>query len=145
MIASTFWKKTIHGAISCDQLTRLGLFLVLLEVACSVEELLGKYRGEDPHLAEWRARPVGSCGKSQAGVAHLEQRAHIGHVESDHRVVDDNSRPCNAVCVLERRELHSLTPQKRAAVRAYEVAMFTRESMGTLSPSGPGRAPEMGP
>ena len=21
MIASTFWKKTIHGAISCDQLT----------------------------------------------------------------------------------------------------------------------------
>ena len=40
MIASTFWKKTIHGAIWCDQSTLLRLLLVLAEVAGGVEELL---------------------------------------------------------------------------------------------------------
>src|SRR4029079_19391350 len=94
MIASTFWKKTIHGAISCDQSTRFdssscsrklpdvwknffGTIGARRVAAARGEKLLGEGGGAELRVRERRAL----VGVVRAAV--LEVPAHRRHVEPD--------------------------------------------------------------
>ena len=123
----------------------LRLLLVLFVVSCGVKELLGDDRSADPRLGQRYPRTLGGGGESKAGVTHLEERPHVRHVEWENDITVDDTGTCCAGRVFEGCQLHGFTPQNRAAVRAYDLAMFTSEPIGTLSPSGPGRALDIGP
>ena len=68
MIASTFWKKTIHGKHGMREAGLFGLMMMLAKVAGRVEELLGNNRRFDVNFVTPEERPVainadirGSC------------------------------------------------------------------------------------
>src|SRR4051794_12398015 len=81
MIASTFWKNTIHGSTGCDQLTFLRLLVVLAEVAGGVEELLRDDRRPQLHVGVFflssSPRPDFQCSRRKSAAAHDHGRADV--------------------------------------------------------------------
>ena len=106
MIASTFWKKLIHGAMSCDQSTFFGLLLVLAEVPRGVEELLRDDRRAQARVGERDALARDVCA------AALEVPAHRRHVEDGDLLAVQHPHP--PLSVAERDELHRASSVERA-------------------------------
>ena len=144
-IASTFWKKLIHGAMSCDQLTFSDSVLCSRKLPGGVEELLRDDRRPQPRLGERDALA------GLVGATALEVLPHRRHVEHGDLLAVEHPDPARSLT--ERHELHALTvlsslvatcsghcaqlqptPQTRIAIRAYVSAVRTRPSISRFSP-----------
>ena len=87
MIASTFWKKTIHGAISCDQSTFFDSSSCSRKLPAVWKNFFGTIGASQRRVGE--RRPLAGV----VGAAALEVRAHVGDVEADDLLAVDRARP----------------------------------------------------
>ena len=136
MIASTFWKKTIHGAISCDQPTTFDSSSCSRKLPEVWKNFFGMIGARSCTSSSAYRAPA---ARSAFGVvAALVERPHVGQVERGDLVALDHARKAAAVGRLEGDQLHSLTPQSSLATSAYTCAMSRRPSIARFSPSGSG-------
>ena len=108
MIASTFWKNTIHGAISCDQSTFFDSSSCSRKLPAVWKNFFGTIGARSRDILE---RQLAS-GRPRH-LAALEVLAHRGHVELDDPIVAQLADEP----VVEGDELHA-TPQTRCATSA---------------------------
>ena len=127
-IASTFWKKLIHGAIWCDQSTFFDSSSCSRKLPAVWKNFFGTIGARELRLRERRAL-VGVVG-----AAALEVLAHRRHVEADDLLAVD--APDLAVVVGD--ELHA---QTFCATSAYVSAIFTSPSISRFSPSSTSISP----
>ena len=121
-IASTFWKKLIHGAIWCDQST----FFDSSSCSRKLPAVWKNFFGTIGASSFASASGVRSSVSSRA--AALEVVAHRRHVEP-HDLVAVDTADLPAVV---RDELHE---QILCATSAYVCAVLTRPSIARFSPS----------
>ena len=114
MIASTFWKKTIHGAISCDQLTFFDSSSCSRKLPAVWKNFFGHDRSAERRVCERRPLARVVCS------AALEVLAHRRDVEAHDLLAVD---PAD-LSVVVRHELHHATPQMRCATSAYVSAVL---------------------
>ena len=118
MIASTFWKNTIHGSSGMRPVDARRLLVVLAEVAGRVEELLRDQRRAQAHVVERQL----TAGRVDVA-AELEVAPHVRHVELDYPVSDDFSD----ALVVEGNEFHL-----GSAFRDRDERQSTRLYAGTI-------------
>ena len=99
MIASTFWKKLIHGAMSCDQLTFSDSVLCSRKLPAVWKNFFGTIGARSRVLGERHtlARLVGT--------AALEPLAHRRDVEHGDLLALEHADPSRSLS--ERHQLHA--------------------------------------
>ena len=108
MIASTFWKNTIQGAISCDQLTFFDSSSCSRKLPAVWKNFFGTIGARSRTSSSACSAPV-----ARASAPRLEVGPHRRRVQLDHAVVAQLADQA----VVEGDQLHA-TPQTRCAVRA---------------------------
>ena len=107
MIASTFWKKLIQGAIRCVQLTFFDSSSCSRKLPAVWKNFFGTIGARELRLRQ--RRPLAGL----VGAAALEPLAHRRHVEPDDLLAVEVADPA----VVVGDELHA-TPQTAIATRA---------------------------
>ena len=117
MIASTFWKKTIHGAISCDQPTTFDSSSCSRKLPEVWKNFLGMIGARRRTSRERRAAPLAS-GASAGSIPRSKSVRRSGSSIGATCSPSITPGPARAVGRLERDELHAVAPHTSAVTSA---------------------------